>query len=70
MVLAESMKAVLLTGLGVSPKRIGQRVIVDPWIRDRSYPENMNLAVYLGSERDGGFAQYTTVPVHNIIFSQ
>ena len=56
---------IVAVGRGVSQKRIGKRVIVDPWIRDRSYPEKRSLAGYLGSERDGGFAQYTTVPEEN-----
>jgi NADPH:quinone reductase-like Zn-dependent oxidoreductase len=56
---------IVAVGQGVSPGRVGERVIVDPWIRDRSSPENRSLAVYLGSERDGGYAQYTTVPEEN-----
>jgi len=56
---------IVAVGHGVSQKRVGERVIVDPWIRDRSYPENRNLTGYFGSERDGGFAQYTTVPEEN-----
>ena len=56
---------IVAVGDGVSKERIGQRVIVDPWLRDRSDPKNRNLAGYLGSERDGGFAQYTTVPGEN-----
>jgi len=56
---------IVAAGHGVPKKRVGERVIVDPWIRDRSHPENRSLAGYLGSERDGGFAQYTTVPEEN-----
>lgn len=56
---------IVASGAGVSPARIGERVIVDPWIRDRSQPENRNLAVYVGSERNGGFAQYMTAPEEN-----
>ncbi len=56
---------IVAAGHGVPQKRVGERVIVDPWIRDRSHPENRSLAGYLGSERDGGFAQYTTVPEEN-----
>jgi NADPH:quinone reductase-like Zn-dependent oxidoreductase len=54
-------------GAGVSPARINERVLIDPWLRDRKNPENRNLAGYLGSERDGGFARYTTVPEENAI---
>ena len=56
---------IVAVGPDVSESRNGERVLVDPWIRDRSNPENRNLAGYLGSERDGGFAQYTTVPEEN-----
>ena len=44
---------------------IGKRVITDNWIRDWSDPLNQNRMVYFGSERDGGFAQYTTIPAKN-----
>ena len=56
---------IVAVGDGVSSERIGQRVLVDPWLSDPSDPENRNLATYLGSERDGGFAQYTAVPAKN-----
>jgi NADPH:quinone reductase-like Zn-dependent oxidoreductase len=56
---------VVAAGEGVSPERIGERVIVDPWLRNRSDPQNRNLAGYFGSECDGGFAQYATVPEEN-----
>ena len=56
---------IVVVGEAVSSERIGQRVLVDPWLRDASDPGNRNLATYLGSERDGGFAQYTTVPATN-----
>ena len=52
-------------GDNVSSERVGERVLVDPWLRDPSDPGNRNLAAYLGSERNGGFAQYTTVPAEN-----
>jgi NADPH:quinone reductase-like Zn-dependent oxidoreductase len=56
---------IVAVGEAVSSERIGQRVLVDPWLRDPSDPENRNLAGYVGSERDGGFAQYTTVSAEN-----
>ena len=43
----------------------GHRVLVDPWIRSRLEPDNRELAGYLGSERDGGFAEYCAVPAVN-----
>ncbi len=56
---------IVAVGDGVEPSRIGERVLVDPWQRDPAEPENRALAGYLGSERDGGFAQYATVPAGN-----
>jgi NADPH:quinone reductase-like Zn-dependent oxidoreductase len=56
---------IVAVGDDVSSERVGERVLVDPWLRDPSDPGNRNLAAFLGSERDGGFAQYTTVPAEN-----
>ena len=45
---------------------LGRRVLVDGWIRDDSDPADRGKAGYLGSERDGGFAQYCAVPARNV----
>jgi NADPH:quinone reductase-like Zn-dependent oxidoreductase len=52
-------------GDGVAEARIGERVLVDPWLRDPKNPEDRAKAGYLGSERDGGFAEYVIVPSVN-----
>ena len=52
-------------GAGVSPERVGQRVLVDPSVRDPRLPLKAQLVEYLGSERDGGFAEYVAVPSIN-----
>ncbi|MGO4567975.1 alcohol dehydrogenase family protein [Rhizobium sp. 2YAF20] len=52
-------------GGSVDSSRIGQRVIVDPQVRDLSLPERAQLVAYLGGERDGGFAEYAVVPAEN-----
>lgn len=62
---ADVVGRIAAVGATISSERIGERVLVDPWVRDRSDPKNRNLAGYVGSERDGGFAQYTTVPAEN-----
>jgi len=54
-------------GEGVSSKCIGERVLVDPILRDPSDPDNRYLSGYFGSERDGGFAHYTTAPEENAV---
>ena len=53
-------------GPGVSTELVGSRVLVDPWIRDRRRSADRHLAGYLGSERDGGFAQFCSVPAENV----
>ncbi|MER7395273.1 alcohol dehydrogenase family protein [Streptomyces sp. NPDC000151] len=52
-------------GRGVEAARIGERVIVDPSVRDTSLPLHAQLVQYLGSERDGGYADYVAVPAVN-----
>ncbi|MEX0329193.1 MAG: alcohol dehydrogenase family protein [Ruegeria sp.] len=52
---------------GVDPRRIGERVITDCWLRDPAEPLNKDKTGYFGSERDGGFAQYATIPAQNAI---
>ena len=54
-------------GDGVAAGRIGQRVITDNWLRDPSDPSNKNKTGYFGSERDGGFAEYTVIPAQNAV---
>jgi NADPH:quinone reductase-like Zn-dependent oxidoreductase len=53
---------VVSVGAGADPALIGRRVLVDPWLRDMAEPLNMDKAKYLGSEIDGGFAEYVAVP--------
>ncbi len=58
---------IVAVGTGVAAARVGERVLVDPWLRDPENPGDRAKAGYLGSERDGGFAEYTTVPAVNAI---
>ncbi|MXW85964.1 MAG: zinc-binding dehydrogenase [Boseongicola sp. SB0667_bin_21] len=58
---------IVAVGDGVEPARIGARVITDNWIRDPEEPANRSKVGYLGSERDGGFAEYATVPSRNAL---
>lgn len=62
---ADPCGVIVAVGAGVDTGRIGERVVVDPWIRDRGDPLDRSLAGYLGSERDGGFAEYCVVPAVN-----
>lgn len=52
---------IVAVGPGVAQDRVGERVIVDGWLRDPDDPFNAEKAGYLGSESDGGFAQYTKI---------
>ncbi len=51
-------------GDGVPASRTGARVLVDPVLYSGSEQE-LQSAGYLGSERDGGFAELVTVPADN-----
>jgi NADPH:quinone reductase-like Zn-dependent oxidoreductase len=58
---------IVAVGQGVDPARIGQRIISDNWLRDPANPLDKTKATYFGSERDGGFAQYTVLPTQNAL---
>lgn len=53
----------MAVGDGVDEARVGERVLVDAWMRDPG--GDLTKAEYLGSERDGGYAQYVAVPSAN-----
>lgn len=53
-------------GPGVDPHRVGTRVLVDPWLLATD-PDDLAAARYLGSEVDGGFAEYCVVPDRNAV---
>lgn len=54
---------IVAVGIGVDPARIGERVLVDPVLRTGVGANGP--AGYLGSERNGAFAEFTTVPAVN-----
>lgn len=60
---ADPVGRVVAVGTSSDTHLIGKRVVIDPWLRDRS--GDLSKAGYLGSERDGGFAEYVVVPVGN-----
>lgn len=62
---ADPSGRVVAVGSDVAPSLVGQRVLCDPWIRDAANPSDRSKAGYLGSERDGGFAEYCTLPAIN-----
>lgn len=56
---------VMSTGSGADPGLVGQRVLVDPWLRRSGGPRWRDHTQYLGSEVDGGFAEFCAVPAGN-----
>ena len=64
---ADVCGSIVAVGDGVDPERIGERVITDNWLRDPDDPDDINKTGYFGSERDGGFAEFTTIPAINAI---
>jgi NADPH:quinone reductase-like Zn-dependent oxidoreductase len=56
---------IVAVGGKVDKARIGDRVILDPQIRDMSRPPRAQLVAYLGGDRDGGFADFVAVDENN-----
>ncbi len=62
---ADVAGTIVAVGAEVPTTRIGERVLVEPWLRDAKHPKDRSLAGYFGSERDGGYAEFTTAPALN-----
>ncbi len=56
---ADPVGTVVAVGENADPDLMGKRVLVDGWMRDWSDPDNMDTTYYFGSEKDGGYAEYT-----------
>ena len=54
-------------GDGVDPRRVGERVILDPWLLAAGDWLDASRSRYLGSECDGGYADYTRIRSENAI---
>jgi NADPH:quinone reductase-like Zn-dependent oxidoreductase len=61
---ADVCGVVTVTGANISASRIGERVLVDPVLRNRPMPGGIRT-LYLGSDCNGGFAEYVCVPAIN-----
>ena len=59
---ADVCGTVVGTGDAASRTLVGRRVLIDPWIRDWTNPGDRGGIGFLGSETDGGFAEFTVVP--------
>ncbi len=64
---ADLCGTIVAVGAGVDPGRVGERVISDNWLRDPLDPLNKDKTGYFGSECDGGFAEYATLPARNAL---
>jgi NADPH:quinone reductase-like Zn-dependent oxidoreductase len=58
---------IVAVGADVSPQRIGERVICDPYFHAPGDLTSLESTGFLGAHRDGGFAQFTAVPASNAI---
>jgi NADPH:quinone reductase-like Zn-dependent oxidoreductase len=58
---------IVAVGEGVDPARIGERVVVAPYIADEGDAEGFETAGFLGADFDGAFAQFARVPARSAI---
>ncbi|QIP87830.1 zinc-binding dehydrogenase [Streptomyces sp. Tu 2975] len=56
---------IVTVGAGVDRGLVGRRVVVDPAIYDGEGPDAHPVGL-MGSERDGGYAEYVTAPVERV----
>ena len=63
---ADTVGTVVALGEKVDTDWMNARVLSDNWLRDWSQPMNRNRSGYIGSECDGGFAQYVALPITNV----
>lgn len=57
---------VVAVGAGVSDQLLDQRALVQPYLYDPGDPDWRESVGFLGSDRDGAFAQFMSVPLRNI----
>ena len=63
---ADCVGRIVAVGDGVSESRIGERVVCAPYIIDPDDETGLESAGFLGSEYDGAFAQFVSVPSRNV----
>ena len=64
---ADVAGTIAAVGEGVSTSRIGERVIVDPWLLGHGDWLDPERSGYFGSECDGGFAEFARVRSENAL---
>ena len=62
------MYAAVVVAVGAEAPQdlVGKRVLVDTWLRDWNDPTNRDKCRYLGSECNGGFADYCAVDARQV----
>ena len=63
---ADICGTVVAVGPDSGQSLLGRRVLVDPWIRLIDDPLDPTATGYVGSECDGGFAEFVCVPAANV----
>ena len=63
---ADVAGTLVAVGAGISENRVGQRVLCDPWLLAAGDYLDTTASLYLGSELDGGFAEYMTLRSENV----
>lgn len=64
---ADVVGCIAAVGSDVDPSRVGERVMIDPWLLGVGDWMNPEVSPYYGSECDGGFAEYTKVRTENAL---
>ena len=67
---ADAVGRVVAVGANGDAALIGKRVMIDGWMRDWSDPDNKDKTGYFGSEKDGGYAEYTMADRRDIAVVQ
>lgn len=60
---ADPVGTVVSVGSEVDDRLMGTRILVDPWLKRPT--RERDTGEYLGSERDGGYAEYVAIPAAN-----
>ncbi len=63
---ADPVGRVVAVGANGDASIMGKRVLINGWQRDWSDPDNMDKTGYFGSERDGGYAEYTSADYRDV----
>ena len=64
---ADVAGTIAAVGAGVDPVRVGERVILDPWLLAVGDWLDPSQSMYFGSECDGGYAEYTKIRSENAL---